>query len=118
MIDTTKESISLIAGPTKIEQPLFSDELGEISEYNPKDIVRTICRHPEISETGNVDDLENWKATFSHKDVTFDILLSIYEERPNVFCGFEFRGNCRIIDLVRLRQYMCHNGFESLLFHD
>jgi len=118
MIDTTKESISLIAGPAEIKQPLFSDELDEISEYNPKDIILTICMHPEISETGSIDDPDNWKATLSHKDITFDILLSLYEERPDVFCGFEFRGNCRIIDLVRLRQFMYDNGFESLWFHD
>jgi hypothetical protein len=118
MIDTNKESISLIAGPAELKQPLFSYDLDEICEYHPKDIVQAICRHPEISETGSVDKPESWKAIFVHEEITFDIQLSVYEDRPDVFCGFEFSGSCRIIDLVRLRQYLYHNGFESLWFHD
>lgn len=118
MIDTTKELISLIAGPAELKQPLFSYDLDEICEYHPKDIIQALCRHPEISDCGSLDSFEKWRANFTHQDVYLDIKISKYENRPDLFCGFEFSGYCRIIDLVRLRQYLYNNGFESLWFHD
>jgi hypothetical protein len=118
MIDTNKASISLIAGPTELTRPLFSYDLNEACEYQPIDIVQVLCNHPDISEYGSVHAPDSWKAIFTHEDITFDIRLSVYEDRTAVFCGFEFSGRCRVIDLVRLRQYMYHNGFESLWFHD
>jgi hypothetical protein len=119
MIDTEKEGISITAGPEGLGQPFYSYELQDITEYRPIDVSEVLERLPGITITNRGSpQWWDWKAIYHKDEIDLTLGMSIFEMEKDVFCSLDFIGVCSPLTLIGIIQYLKHNGFPSLWFHN
>src|SRR5262245_38020490 len=111
---------ALVAGPTEIDQPLYSFEVSdEILYHNPNEFANALLALPGVRRTGSADRLSGeWSARWKDGDryLDFDLTCMEPEDGWQVWRGPNLEGRCTASDLLQIWSELSEH-FDGVWLH-
>ena len=94
---------SLIPGPRRFDEPLYSTSLDEIVEYQPDGVARAILSFPGTTLRHPPEpSWWEWEAVWERGGGRIEIGMTLFDEGGGVWGGSPLRASCVVDDLLGL----------------